>query len=607
MFPLALSILITSTANAQLAPRTASPLASHLVEVNAQWKGQEQLVQDGAKVVSFASEADRIASHLHLVRERLSQNTSEGLSAAQAGKRAHLLDRLDHYANDRRFPQNHVLPYRNPVFIDPYGTACAVGWLMIESGHRDLAEEISTAMNLAYVLDMPGTKQWPAIASWASEHGFEAAELAWIQPGYPPSIPWASFGGGTNGPVNVLLTLQNGNVLVGGSFDEAGGSEARQVALWNGNALVPLGDGLEGEVNCAVEFEGEIYIGGSMLDGISDLAKWNGSAWEFSIVADGKLPRVNALHVHNGTLHAAGEIMGFAGIDDRVFLFTGTEWEPVGQVLNDKIHALESFQGELIAGGAFTTDQGSSEPVILHVARFDGNEWVQMGNGLDATVRDLLVVDDGLHAAGDLFLNVLPSFGLARLQSGASTWEHLLPNHADYMAGSAGPSYFSSMTQQDGNIYLVGDFFTSTMLIIGNSVALFNGALDGLEPLAYLDRRANAVAISNNRLIIGGDFENTLPYLAAVDLSTSIGVIDEQLQLSFAPVPTKDVLYIGWDKTSATEMLVQVVDAQGRSTPLQAQREGERLRLDVSTLAPGMYVARMLIDGRGVTGRFIKS
>jgi len=601
------ALLLFGNAHAQLAPQVTAPLAAHLLEVNAQWKAQDQGELDGSTVATFTNEAERIATHLRLVREQLMQRQAEGLSAAQVEKRVQLLDRLAHYANDRRFPQNHVLPYRNPVFIDPYGTACAVGWLMIESGHRDLAEEISTEMNLAYVLEMPGTRQWPAIAAWASEHGFEVEELAWIQPGYPPNVPWAPFGGGTDGPVDVLLTLANGNVLVGGNFAEAGGNAARQVALWNGSALMPLGDGLEGEVHCAVEFNGELYVGGSMFQGISDLAKWNGNSWEFSIVTSGKLPRINALHVHNGALHAAGEVMGFAGIDHRVLRFDGTEWQPVGQVLNDKIHALESFSGGLIAGGAFTAEQWSTEQNILRVARLDGSDWVQLGNGLDATVRDLIMVDGTLHAAGDLFINILPTFGLAKLQAGNTAWEHLLPNHANYMSDGIGPSYFNAMVQHNGNIHLVGNFFTSTMLSIGNNVAVFNGTPDGLDPLAYLDQRVHAVAIANNRLIIGGEFNQLLPYLAAVDLSTSIMTPAEQLQLRFSPVPTNDVLYISWSGPMDGGALVQVVDAQGRSISMQLERSGERMRLDVSALAPGMYVASMLLDGRPVTGRFIKS
>jgi hypothetical protein len=603
---LATALLLDGTAQAQLSPGSKAPLAAHLLEVNAQWDTQDPHPSDGTTAVSFSNEAERIATHLNMVRERLRQRQPEGLSANQSAKRSLLLDRLSHYANDRRFPQNHVLPYRNPVFIDPFGTACAVGWLMIESGHRELAEEISTEMNLAYVLDMPRTPQWPAIAAWANEHGFEAEELAWIQPGYPPIIPWAAFGGGTDGPVKVVLPLQNGNVLVGGSFAEAGGNAANQVALWNGNALVPLGDGLEGEVNCAVEFNGDIYVGGSMLSGTADLAKWNGSAWEFSVVTDGKLPWINALHVHDGTLHAAGELMGFAGVDHRVLRFDGTAWEPVGQVLDGKIRTLESFNGELIAGGEFTTNQWGTEPTIRRVARLVGNEWTQLGIGLDATVRDLLVVNDVLHACGDLYANIVPTFGLARLQAGNTNWEQLLPNHVNYTGGSFGPSYIASLTAHNGLIYFAGSFYLNMMLTIGNHVASFNGQLDGVEPLAYLDQHVNAIAVANDRLIIGGEFSNLLPHLAVVDLTTGMGGSENTLTMELFPSPTIDHLILRGANTDLSAALVQVIDLNGRIVEVAVERQGEQFALDVHHLAPGAYVVRVQSDELVFQDRFVK-
>jgi hypothetical protein len=603
---LALTLLLTGVAQAQLSPTTMAPLAAHLLEVNAQWKAQDPMSIDGDAHMAFNTEAERIATHLRMVRERLMARMPEGLSARQQAERTQLLDRLANYANDGSFPQNHVLPYRNPVFIDPHGTACAVGWLMIESGHRDLAEEISEAMNLAYVLDMPGTPQWPAIAAWADEHGFGTEELAWIQPGYPPNVPWAPFGGGTDGPVTVLYTMANGNVLVGGSFSEAGGQPARNVALWNGATLVPLANGLEGEVNCAVEFNGALYVGGSMLSGIADLARWNGAAWEFSVVMDGKLPRIHALHVHGGLLHAAGETAGFAGIDHRVMRLDGGTWQGVGQPLNEMIHALESFDGALVAGGAFTHTQWITDPPIRHVARFDGTAWQQLGDGLDATVRDLLTSGGALYAGGNLFANIIPTFGLARLQPGSNNWEAMLPGHANYMGGGFGPSYIASMAERNGVIYLGGRFDLSDILTNGNHVASFNGQLDGVEPLAYLDQQANAITTTGNRLVIGGEFNTILPHVAITELSTGIDGTRGTQALSLAPVPATDELFILMPQGTSSRMLVQLLDGRGRRLSVPLWIEGDRIRLDVRSLVPGIYVVEALGPEGLSRQRFVK-
>ncbi len=598
-------ILILTSAKAQLAAHQQAPLSAHLVEVNALWDRMDPTRGD-VSPTHFSDEVQRIATHLHLVRANLLARTSEGWTEGQVLHRTRLLDRLGDYADAGTFPQNHVLPARNPVFIDPYGTACAVGWLMIESGHRELAEEISAHMNLAYVLDMPSTPLWPSISEWAVTHGFQADELAWIQPGYPPAVPWAPLDGGTDGPVTVLHTLDNGHVLVCGSFTEAGGSAAERVALWNGTSLVPMGSGLNGTITCAVEYNGEVYVGGNMFNGISDLAKWNGSSWEFSVVFSGKLPHINALHVHDGMLHAAGETMGFAGVDHHVMRFTGGGWVTMGDHFNDRVLALESFNGELVAGGMFTQSVSITDPFMPHVARFDGTGWSQLGDGLDASVRDLLTVDGTLHAGGDLYVNVLPTFGLARITVGANDWQHVLPGHVDYISSGVGPSYIASLAAHDGLIYFAGQFEMYFLMLMGNHIASFNGTPDGVEPLAYLDQHVHATAVANDRLFMGGEFNAWLPYVAAVDISTSLNDPRATELMTMAPVPTTDELFIDVADTDTRAAVLEFLDAQGRTVAVPLVRLGDRIRADVSALPAGMYVVHLRMGDRVGTGRFIK-
>jgi len=334
-------------AHAQMSPRAAAPLIDHMREVNAQWDTQQPLLIDGARTVQFNSEAERIAMHLNLVRAQLMARTPEGLSAAQLSERTDLLNDLGSYAKRGLFPQNHVLPFRNPVFIDPHHTACAVGQLMIESGHRDLAERIDAEMELAYVHDMHRTD----VDRWAQEHGFTEDELAWIQPGYSPSIPWNTLGNGTDGPVTTLLELGNGDLLLAGTFTNAGGIPVQNVALWNGAYYIPLGNGIVGLAECATEFNGTLYLGGSFQNDLMDLALWNGSTWSYENVFQGMNPRTHALHLFNGALHAAGEASGFAGTDDAVKRLVNGYWEQVGSTFDATVSALATHDGRLVAAG----------------------------------------------------------------------------------------------------------------------------------------------------------------------------------------------------------------------------------------------------------------
>jgi hypothetical protein len=125
----------------------------------------------------------RIRRHLALVEATLRRETPPDLAQGPARARARLLDELHQYAERGSFPQNLDFPDRRvPYFIDEFGTACAVGHLMIVSGADWLAEEIATDENNDVVADI----DHPGVGPWLAANGLTAAEAAWIQPSYGP-------------------------------------------------------------------------------------------------------------------------------------------------------------------------------------------------------------------------------------------------------------------------------------------------------------------------------------------------------------------------------------------------------------------------------------
>jgi hypothetical protein len=599
------STLITLTmlalaTHAQLHHRTPAPTETHMREVNAQWVAQGQVPEKALDVVSFQSEAERIAQHLQLVRHTLSQRMPEGLSAAQLNERNTLLEQLDSYAQRGLFPQNHVLPHRNPVFIDPYGTACAVGQLMIESGHEALAQRIASEMNTAYVLDM----DWPEIGAWAEEHGFTPQELAWIQPGYPPNLPWATLGGGTNGPVTVLEELSNGNLLVAGNFSEAGGSPSSQVVIWNGTSFTSLGNSFPGEITCAVEHEGFIYVGGAGILGAGDLARWNGSSWTYHTIMEGKWPQITALHVHNGDVYAAGSVLGFAGADHVVRrLNEDLSYVQVGSPLNGTIHALATHMGFLVAGGEFTGLVGNTDPVVAHLALLEGNEWAQLANGTDATVRTLLTNSDDLYIGGDLLANIAVTFGLAKLSGMNPEVDLLLPNHGDYIDAGLGAAYINNMVMRNEALYFTGRFTVNGFMTFGNTVARYHGTPDDLQPMMYVQEPGTAIALFQDRLVVGGEFTE-YAHLAALDLNTSVQERSPS-QVHVSPNPATENVVLRF-ATDAVPQAVEVLDAAGRITSAPVVVRQGSVHVDVRSLSTGSYTVRAVVNGTITTARFIR-
>lgn len=606
--PLLLALaLLAAQANAALPPTQQASLQSHLLEVNAQWAAQGFTSQDAEGIIAFRNEAERITQHLLLVHDRLAVEFPEGLSAGQLENRSVLLSELKRYALSGTFPQNHVLSYRNPVFIDPHGTACAVGQLIIASGRSDLAERISNAMNLAYVSDMRGSKLWPEIASWAGENGFTAEELAWIQPAYSPNLPWAPMGAGTNGAVKVMLSLSNGDLLLAGDFTEAGGVPVNQVAIWDGTTFSAMGDGVDGMIKCAVEFNGEIYLGGAEFQGFNDLARWNGTAWSFSSVFAGKYPLISALHVHNNVLHAAGTLSGFAGNNDVVQRLNGSTWELIGGSFDGPILALATHNGLLMAGGAFTHLQGPPPATpVLHIAELEGNAWGQHAEGLDGTVYTLLDVNGTLYAGGDLYTNIVPNFGLARIGQGSANWEQLLPNHVNYMPLDLGPSYISSLAERNGDLYFGGKFNISPLLgEMGNHLGRFRGNADEVEALIQLDAHVNDVAVIGTNLFIGGEFAVAFPHAAMLDVTAGIVTL-EPSRFSVSPNPSADEIRITASDLDLQRATIDVLDATGRVVRAPVERTTTMVRIDIRALSSGTYRVRIGYEGGAALGSFVK-
>lgn len=594
-FTLALPFLMAAPASATLPPGHASTLYRHMVDVNVQWTAMDPALAEDPRPTYFNTEADRITMHLHLVAERLRSHVPQGIPMHALAWRTALLAELDAYAGRGLFPRNEVLPHRNPVFIDPYGTACAVGQLMIESGHRDLAEDISRTMNLAYVKDM----HRPDVLQWAAEHGFTEDELAWIQPGYPPTQPWEAVAGGTDSTVTVLQLLPDNTVLLAGDFTEAGGVAAQHVAIFNGSTYTALGGGVAGTILCAAMMGGDIYLGGYSLGGSNDLAKWDGSQWTYTTVFGGKFPMISALHVHNGELFAAGVVQGFAGPDCFVAQLQGLTWNYLPGEFNDGVTCLASFNGELVAGGAFTEVQaGTVVTPALRVARFTPAGWAQLGNGLDGMVLSLDTGTGMLYAGGQLYLNEVPKFGLARMAENDGLWTLMMPNLPDYVAPMVMNQSIKTVLSVGNAVYIGGEFTMYVDLIEGNNLAQFLGEPDGFEPLASFNQVVNSLAFDpfagdSTGLFAGGAFTlnqfESMPYLAHLQTSVGIQEPPDPATLSLFPVPTDHRLTV---RTNGPWPLrLRITDSTGR-TVLEHAVQGPEETMDMSALVPGCYVAR---------------
>jgi hypothetical protein len=602
LFLFLLPLFAFSVAEGLNADRQAC-LYDHLYEINQQWALQsfDQDLID--RLAAFPEDRSRIREHLRLVTKILRDRNTDQLTAAQRRNRSLMLDALEGYYKTAKFPVNSLHPNRQPYFIDHNGTFCAVGHLLKESGFEAFARQIQVERNYAYVKEMP----YSELPEWAEEFGFTVDELAWIQPGYAPETRWATVGGGTNGSVSAMYGDEaGGRLILAGSFDQAGGENCNQVAALYGSAFVPIGSGVEGQVNAIHVWNGNIFLGGSFPD-TNNIAVWNGANWTYQRIADGAA--VFTFEAYHNELYAGGEFFWYEDVQNYIRyvarLNSTGNWEQAGW-LNGPVYAFCIHDDKLVAGG-------NVNPLAVHpyftAYTQTGTYWHELTGPferLDNTVRALASFKGYLYAAGDCMDAAgNPTFGLARL--GNSGWEQLIqPGWS-----SANQSHcFSSMQVHEDALYIGGDFYINPFIGTFGSHLMavkennFSQPNIFAEAAAVFDSAVNDIAVLNNALYVGGKFRTNLGQETnrIVRNRYATALEEEILNAEIPAMYPNPMRTSGWIKLPDTwdnnSLRISVITAAGKRIMLEVQQGIENPSFSLEELAPGIYLAEIR-DGLG--------
>lgn len=162
---------------------------------------------------------------------------------------------------------------------------------------------------------------------------------------------WSQMGGDvisstSNGSVNALATLPNGEVVACGNFSQIGAVAANNIARWDGSMWRPMGAGFQGlGAALAVLPDGQLMAAWNPLWGGSgnQMARWNGTSWQ--VVPQSQIgPPV------------------FGGIRGMVAL----------------------PNGDVVIYGWFTS---VGNMPASYIARWNGSQWSTLGHGLNARIR----------------------------------------------------------------------------------------------------------------------------------------------------------------------------------------------------------------------------
>ncbi len=224
-------------------------------------------------------------------------------------------------------------------------------------------------------------------------------------------------------------------MIVGGYFNSAGSIPGTaKLARWDGTAWNPMDALLESWMSSVwgltVFDDGggeDLYVLGNYVNiggtGLDHIARWDGT--EFTEVggtiggAGIPLIVIEGAVWDDGTgeaLYVGGRFFSIDGVPaNRIAKWDGTEWTAlgdgiVGSPVGTGVYTMEVWDdgtGEaLYVGGQSFTSAGGVP--ANRIAKWDGTEWHALGDGLDGTVWDMCVYDDGTGEAlyvGGLFSN----------------------------------------------------------------------------------------------------------------------------------------------------------------------------------------------------------
>ena len=222
----------------------------------------------------------------------------------------------------------------------------------------------------------------------------------------------------------------NGQLVVSGEFDVAGGKPIKGIASWDGTNWNALGTGLEDPITGLNIYPHKMFIynnnlyvvgnfkkaGGVTVNGI---AYWDGAQWH--AMGNGFNSPVYGIEEYKGSLYVCGEFTK-SGTDDlySIAKWDGTKWVNAGISLTTDIPGYKAFGhtlkniGDLlyVAGGFDKCVDGNSQLVAgNNVLEYDGNFWYNMDGGTSSDAEGIIdyngqiLFGGGFDKAGTISVN----------------------------------------------------------------------------------------------------------------------------------------------------------------------------------------------------------
>ena len=264
---------------------------------------------------------------------------------------------------------------------------------------------------------------------------------------------WTGVGGGLQNQYSNTMRNFQGDLIVGGYFDTAGGvAGTAKLARWDGTNWNSMDAQAELFLNSVWDLEvhddgsGEaLYVAGNYVNlngqvGLDHIARWDGTTYTpVGGTIGGAVPLIvlDVLSADIGdgpALYAAGRFLTIGGIvASNIAKWNGTSWEPLGEGITRSSGFAQGFHmtvyddgsgPALYVGGSFNRINGGDP--VNNIAKWDGTTWSPVGVGFDSAVQELIAFDDGsgekLYAMGN-FNNIGAAPGTLTPAAKMARWD----------------------------------------------------------------------------------------------------------------------------------------------------------------------------------------
>ncbi len=341
------------------------------------------------------------------------------------------------------------------------------------------------------------------------------------------------------------VSVAGTGAVLTGSFESAGGEPASRIVRWTGEKWDLLGtpeiNGVSGRQSIhavATDKSGTIYIGGNFSEvaGVpaARIAKWDGTAWSAmgAGMSGGQNGGVRSLALtQEGELYAGGTFTTAGGLSvNHVARWYGEEWSPLGDGLTwsldsnrTRVHALHWDGDRLYAGGSFDR---SGQLVANSIAWWDGSEWHALDEGL--TFPGFSTSVQAIRTRGfDVFAG--GTFSMAGV-SAASNIARWTPDSGWRPLGAGFNSGVDSLVFHADRLFAAGNFTLADDLDIaglaqwnGSAWSTVAGGLKGDYPYAV------GLAAETDKVYVVGRFERVgtvhSPLFAILNLTNAPPVV----------------------------------------------------------------------------------